>query len=93
MNCKEFEELMAAYLGTDLPPEKRPAFEQHIESCEKCQAEMASYKNCSRIFQKFVRDEDPPEALRTAVFSRCGCEDLSKCCPPSKPDKPDSTSS
>ena len=82
MTCKEFEELMTAYLDSELPVDKREAFEQHIGSCEKCQAEMSKYENCTRIFQKFAKDEDPPETLRSAVFEKCRCEDRSKCCPP-----------
>jgi len=87
MTCKEFQELMTAYLGDELPPDKRRDFEQHIESCERCQSEMASYENCTKIFQKFVQDEDPPQALRKAVFDKCGCKDISKCCPPSEHEK------
>lgn len=84
MTCREFEELMTAYLEGELPADKRNSFEQHIESCEMCQAEMSTYENCARIFQKFAKDEDPPEALRKAVFERCGCENPSDCCPPPK---------
>jgi anti-sigma factor RsiW len=87
MTCNEFEELMTAYLEGELPPEKRSSFERHIERCEQCQLEMSSYENCTRIFQKFVKDEDPPEALRKAVFEKCGCKDVSDCCPPPKRDK------
>ncbi|UCE24172.1 MAG: zf-HC2 domain-containing protein [Candidatus Zixiibacteriota bacterium] len=84
MKCKEFEELMTAYLGDDIPPDKRHSFEQHIESCERCQAEMATYENCAKFFQRFIKDEDPPEALRKAVLEKCGCQDPSECCPPPK---------
>ena len=86
MTCREFEELMTAYLDSELPVDKRESFEQHIRSCERCQAEMSTYENCTRIFQKFSKDEDPPETLRMAVFEKCCCEDPSKCCPPPKED-------
>jgi len=82
MTCREFEELMTAYLDGELPDDKREPFEQHIESCERCQLEMSSYENCTRIFQKFAKDEAPPEALRKAVFEKCCCENPSDCCPP-----------
>lgn len=87
MKCTEFEELMTAYLEGDIPPDKRRSFEQHIESCEKCQAEMSIYENCTKIFRRFVKDEAPPEALRKAVFEKCGCKDPSECCPPPKRDE------
>lgn len=84
MTCKEFEKLMTAYVDGELPADMKDAFEQHIGSCKRCQEEMSSYENCTRIFQKFVTDEDPPEALRKAVFERCRCEDDSDCCSPPK---------
>ena len=87
MKCNEFEELMTAYLEGNIPTDKRRLFEEHIESCERCQAEMSAYENCTKIFQRFVKDEDPPEALRKAVFEKCGCKDASECCPPPKRDK------
>lgn len=87
MTCKEFEELMTAYLEGELPMEKHRFFEQHIESCERCQTEMSAYENCTRIFRRFVKDEDPPEALRKAVFEKCGCKNASDYCPPTKRDK------
>lgn len=87
MNCKEFEELMTAYLDGELPQDMRDSFEQHIKSCDRCQAEMSTYENCKRIFRRFVKEENPPEALRKAVFERCGCENPSDCCPPSKKDE------
>lgn len=86
MTCKEFAELMTAYLDGELPRELRDSFEQHIHSCKKCQAEMSTYENCTRIFQKFVKDEDPPETLRRAVFEKCRCENPAECCPPPKRD-------
>ena len=87
MTCTEFEELMTAYLEDELPEDTRSAFEQHIESCEHCQAEMSSYENCTRIFRRFIEDKDPPEALRKAVFEKCSCENPSECCPPHKRDR------
>lgn len=86
MTCKEFEELMTAYLDGELPDDRRDSFEQHIGSCTRCQAEMSNYENCTRLFQRFVKDEDPPEALRKAVFEKCRCLDASDCCPPPKND-------
>lgn len=84
MTCEEFEELVTAYLEGELPPDRRGAFEQHIDSCERCQEEMSTYENCTRIFEQFARDEDPPETLRNTVFEKCRCEDPSECCPPPK---------
>lgn len=84
MICKEFEELMTAYLEGEIPPGKQSSFERHIESCKRCQEEMSTYEKCSRIFQRFVNDEDPPEALRKAVFEKCGCDNPTDCCPPPK---------
>jgi anti-sigma factor RsiW len=87
MTCEEFEELMTAYLEGELPPHKRQIFEEHIGSCKQCQEEMSRYENCTRIFRKFVRDEDPPATLRKAVFERCDCENPSDCCPPPRNDE------
>lgn len=84
MTCKEFEKLMTAYLDGELPADMQEAFEQHIGACKQCQEEMSRYENCTRIFQKFVTDEDPPEALRKAVFEKCRCKNNSDCCPPRK---------
>lgn len=84
MTCEEFDDLMTAYLEGELPPEKHLIFGQHIESCRRCQEEMSSYENCTRIFRRFVADENPPDALRKAVFERCHCERPSDCCPPPK---------
>ncbi|UCD63971.1 MAG: zf-HC2 domain-containing protein [Candidatus Zixiibacteriota bacterium] len=86
MNCREFEDLLTAYLDGEIPANKRRFFERHMESCERCQAEMSTYENCARLFQRFIKDEAPPEGLRKAVFDKCGCQDLSECCPRPKRD-------
>ena len=87
MTCKEFENLLTAYVEGELPPESRVLFERHIESCERCQSELSTYENCTRIFQRYAIDEDPPTALRKAVFDKCCCDDPSDCCPPRRRDK------
>jgi anti-sigma factor (TIGR02949 family) len=84
MTCEDFQSLMTAYLDGELPDDDRESFEHHITSCDRCQAEMSTYQNCTRLFQRFSKDEDPPDALRKSVFERCDCENPSACCPPPK---------
>jgi anti-sigma factor RsiW len=36
LNCLDIRTLATEYLEDELPPENRATFEQHIESCEKC---------------------------------------------------------
>jgi len=82
MNCKEILENIDTYLDDDLEPVAHKSFEHHIASCDRCQSELMSYDKCARIFRKLMSAEDPPESLRKAIFEKCGCKDLSDCCPP-----------
>jgi hypothetical protein len=50
MNCKEFKELMAAYLEDILDEEKKRSFAEHLKECASCQAELKEISNlCDRL--------------------------------------------
>ncbi len=40
MKCEGINELLAAYLDGEVPPEERTQIEAHLHTCEKCQEEM-----------------------------------------------------
>ncbi len=40
MNCNEIESRLADYLGAELSAADRERFEQHLQSCERCRAEV-----------------------------------------------------
>jgi anti-sigma-K factor RskA len=64
----EFEELLPAYALGALEPEKRGQLEVHLESCEQCQANLASYR---LIGEGLLHSSDPvrpPTTLRTRVL-------------------------
>ncbi len=87
MKCDEFKESIDIYLESELNNEDTRNFENHLGDCEQCARELQSLEKCARLFRKIVKDEDPPEVIRKAVFDKCGCKDLSGCCPPQDCDK------
>jgi hypothetical protein len=42
MNCERFESLLADALGDELSAPNRPAFEEHLRTCEHCRGEYDS---------------------------------------------------
>ncbi len=42
MNCEQFENLLADALGDELSAANRPAFEEHLQACERCRREYES---------------------------------------------------
>jgi anti-sigma factor RsiW len=49
MTCREFIEFLTAYLGGELPPERRALFEEHLAECPWCVAYVQNYRETIRL--------------------------------------------
>jgi anti-sigma factor RsiW len=57
--CKEEIDLIAAYLGDDLPSAARSEFETHLKACPDCAAFLATYKKTIAITRSFLQRHSP----------------------------------
>jgi predicted anti-sigma-YlaC factor YlaD len=48
MSCEKFKLTMMAYLDKELSEEERALFEEHLETCESCRKELASFQGLER---------------------------------------------
>lgn len=75
MTCREFAEFMADYLGGELPPDSRAAFDHHLRLCANCEKYLAGYKATIKLGKRaFADDEAPvpphvPEELVQAILA------------------------
>ncbi|MGD2109315.1 MAG: zf-HC2 domain-containing protein [Phycisphaerae bacterium] len=42
MNCEDFKGLLADALGNELQPQDRPAFDEHLATCDRCRCDYES---------------------------------------------------
>ena len=49
MTCRDYKELMMAYLDDELDDEQRRAFEAHLASCPDCTSEMTEFTKLKQV--------------------------------------------
>ncbi len=60
MTCRDYKDLMMAYLDNELDDEQRKTFEDHLASCKSCAAEFEQFGQLKRLTDdvKLVEPED-----------------------------------
>ncbi len=60
MTCRDYKEMMMAYLDNELDDTERRAFEKHLEQCELCRAELNEFKELKKLTDnvKLIEPED-----------------------------------
>jgi anti-sigma factor (TIGR02949 family) len=66
--CGSVVKLLADYLERHLPPSLRQEFEQHLQKCPRCVAQLQTYESTVHLLRSLKEDELPPE-LRLTVKS------------------------
>jgi anti-sigma factor RsiW len=66
--CGSVVKLLADYLERHLPPALRQEFEQHLQKCPRCVAQLRTYESTVHLLRSLKEDELPPE-LRLTVKS------------------------
>ena len=66
--CGSVVKLLADYLERHLPPSLRQEFEQHLQKCPRCVAQLRTYESTVHLLRSLKEDELPPE-LRLTVKS------------------------
>jgi anti-sigma factor RsiW len=75
MTCREFADFIGDYLGDDLSPEVRTAFERHLDLCPNCRRYLRSYEETVKLGRRAFDDEDAfvppeiPEELVSAILA------------------------
>ncbi|MFP5247193.1 MAG: anti-sigma factor family protein [Thermoanaerobaculia bacterium] len=69
--CKELIEFLDEYVSGELPPERRDAFDRHLEKCPSCRAYLASYRETIRAAKAAhaVPIEDIPAEVLTTILA------------------------
>jgi anti-sigma factor RsiW len=60
--------LSAPYALDALTPDEREQFEEHLRTCDRCQAELAGLQDTAASLAFAVEGPAPPAALRTAIL-------------------------
>ena len=68
MNCLDWEERIALYIGGDLPPSDNGAVEMHLAECPGCQVFSSGLKRSIELLKE--AHEEVPEAAEAAVRAR-----------------------
>ncbi len=68
MNEHRWAELAAAYALGTLDPGERAEFEQHLETCASCRAEVQSFHEVTGLLAQSVAPATPPPTLRERVL-------------------------
>jgi len=60
MICQDYKNLMMAYIDGELEPEARKTFEEHLQSCKECSAELKEFKQLKQLTDdiEFAEPED-----------------------------------
>ena len=69
MDHRALQELFSAYLEGDLSPEEQTQVSSHLESCEECRRELASFQRTLRGLSS-LRAVPPPEGFSRKVQQR-----------------------
>lgn len=61
MNCREFEDLLGAYIDQELESGQLASFEQHRRDCALCAMLVETLQECRDIFRDLPEVDPPPE--------------------------------
>jgi predicted anti-sigma-YlaC factor YlaD len=73
MTCRQYKDLMMGYLDNELDDAQKKTFEQHIESCKDCAAELEQFKKLKKVTDsvKLAEPEDVAwENYWSGVYNR-----------------------
>jgi len=62
MTCSQYKDLMMGYLDDELDDEQKRTFEEHIESCKDCAAELEQFKKLKNVTDS-VKLAEPEDVL------------------------------
>lgn len=62
MACREFKDLLMAYLDGELEDEKRSELEKHLSGCSQCRGEIEDFKKLKQITDE-VRLAEPEDKI------------------------------
>lgn len=62
MTCRELADFIDDYLGGDLPPDVRSAFEHHLTLCPACVRYIAAYRTTVDLNRRAFGGADAAEA-------------------------------
>jgi anti-sigma factor RsiW len=65
MSCETFKLTMMAYLDGELSDEQRALFEEHLETCETCQAELAAFQGLNKELATMTFADPTDQELET----------------------------
>lgn len=73
MTCRQYKDLMMGYLDDELDDAQKKTFEEHIESCKDCAAELEQFKKLKNVTDS-VKLAEPEDVLWenywTGVYNR-----------------------
>ena len=60
MTCRNYKDLMMAYLDNEVDDEQRKAFEEHLASCPQCAQELKEFEKLKQLTDnvKLIEPED-----------------------------------
>jgi anti-sigma-K factor RskA len=71
---ERWQEDVAAYMLGALEPARATELEQHLESCERCQAEVRWLTPALNALPQSVERQQPPPELRTRILAEVGAD-------------------
>jgi len=72
--AEDLHTLSAPYALDALTPEERERFEEHLESCERCRADIAGLSDAAAALAFAVEGPAPPASLRAAILDTARAE-------------------
>jgi anti-sigma factor RsiW len=72
LSCRELVELLAQFVGGELPPARKQVLERHLRICRDCEAYLASYRATLALTASAFDDEPEPlpESLVRAILAK-----------------------
>lgn len=67
MDCKDAEQQMSNYIEEEITEEEKKIFEEHMQSCNKCEAEFCKFEKIIRSL-KNVKDVEPSYELKSKII-------------------------
>src|SRR5689334_2238401 len=67
-DCTNIDELMMDFLYQELSADETTSFQKHVDSCERCTAELLKFQGV-RTAAKSLIEEDPPVAISARLLS------------------------
>jgi predicted anti-sigma-YlaC factor YlaD len=62
MTCRQYKDLMMGYLDDELDDAQKKTFEEHIESCKDCAAELEQFRKLKKVTDS-VKLAEPEDVL------------------------------